>query len=60
MAIAPIAGTMKRKIIIDITVGFAIGGVMGVAWWSQHKKIIATRENYYASLAEKKKIEDSA
>lgn len=33
---------------------------MGAFWWRQHKQMIATRENYYATLAEKKKIEDAA
>lgn len=58
--LAPIQGTMKRKIIIDITAGFAIGGAMGAYWWTIHKNMVATRENYYAALAEKKKIEESA
>lgn len=60
MAIAPITGFMKRKIIIDISMGIAIGSAIGVWWWSIHKNMVATRENYYAALAEKKKIEDSA
>lgn len=38
----------------------AIGTAMGLAWWTEHKKMVSTRENYYASLAEKKKIEDEA
>lgn len=55
--IAPITGTMKRRIIVDISVGFAIGGVMGAIWWGAHKKMVNTRENYYAALAEKKRAE---
>lgn len=55
--IAPIVGTMKRKIIIDISVGFAVGGVMGYIWWTNHKKMVKTREDYYSQLAEKKRIE---
>lgn len=60
MAIAPIQGFMKRRIIVDISVGFAIGGVIAVAWWNQHKKMVQKREDYYAILAEKKKIEEEA
>ncbi|GMM28963.1 cytochrome c oxidase subunit VIIa [Martiniozyma asiatica (nom. inval.)] len=56
--IAPITGTMKRRVVVDITVGFAIGGVLGVWWWKEHKAMVATRENYYAQLAAKKKIEN--
>lgn len=60
MAIAPIAGTMKRKIVIDISVGITIGTILGTGWWSVHKNMINTRETYYAALAEKKKIEEDA
>jgi cytochrome c oxidase subunit 7 len=59
MAIAPITGFMKRRIIIDISVGMALGSVLGVYWWRSHTKMVETRENYYAALAEKKKIEES-
>lgn len=31
--VAPIVGTLKKKIITDITVAFSIGGVLGAAWW---------------------------
>lgn len=54
--IAPIVGTMKRRVIVDISVGFAVGGVMGAVWWMNHKEMVAVRENYYAALAEKKKL----
>lgn len=58
-AIAPITGTLKKRIIADITIGFAIGGVMGgYWWWGFHKKIIDKRETFYAELAEKKKLEE--
>jgi cytochrome c oxidase subunit 7 len=60
MAIAPIQGLLKRKIIVDIGMGVAIGFALGALWWSEHKSMVATRENYYAALAEKKKIEESA
>lgn len=47
---------MKRRVIVDISVGFAVGGVMGAVWWMNHKEMVAVRENYYAALAEKKKL----
>lgn len=31
--VAPITGTLKKKIITDITVGFALGGVLSAYWW---------------------------
>lgn len=55
--IAPIVGTMKRRVIVDITMGFAIGGAMGYVWWTNHKKMVKVREDYYAALAEKKRLE---
>lgn len=58
MAIAPITGTIKRRILADIAIGFTIGGVMGgYWWWGFHKQIINKREAYYAKLAEEKAAE---
>lgn len=58
-AIAPITGTLKKRIIADITIGFAIGGVMGgYYWWGFHKKLINKREDFYANLAAEKAAEN--
>ncbi|CCH58430.1 hypothetical protein TBLA_0A06390 [Henningerozyma blattae CBS 6284] len=58
MAIAPITGTLKKRIIADIIIGFSIGGSMASYWWwGFHKKVIQRRENYYAKLAEQKKLQ---
>lgn len=55
MAIAPIVGTLKRRIITDIIIGFSLGGVMGSYWWwGFHKKIVGKREAHYAMLAAQK------
>ncbi|KAH3899946.1 probable Cytochrome c oxidase subunit 7A [Saccharomycodes ludwigii] len=61
MAIAPITGTLKKRIIADIAIGFSIGGVMGSYWWwGYHKDIIGKREAFYAKLAaEKKELADN-
>lgn len=57
-AIAPIQGTLKKRIIADIVTGFAIGGVMGSYWWwGYHKGVINKRETFYAKLAEQKRAE---
>ncbi|OBA16173.1 uncharacterized protein OGAPODRAFT_93189 [Ogataea polymorpha] len=61
MAIAPIQGFMKRRIITDISIGIGSGLFFGsLWWWGYHKPAVAKREAYYAELAKKKEIEDSA
>ncbi|AET38754.1 cytochrome c oxidase subunit VIIa Ecym_3261 [Eremothecium cymbalariae DBVPG len=58
-AIAPITGTIRKKIIADITIGFAIGTVLGSAWWwGFHKNIIGKREAHYQKLALQKAAEE--
>ncbi|CCE61891.1 hypothetical protein TPHA_0B02190 [Tetrapisispora phaffii CBS 4417] len=52
MAISAITGTLKRRIILDITIGFSLGGLMASYWWwGYHKVLINKREAYYAKLA---------
>ena len=61
MALAPITGTLKRKIITDITIGFAAGfGLAYLYWEVEHKPIIDKRDAYYAQLRKQKEIEESA
>jgi len=61
MAIAPITGTLKRKIITDITVGFGCGFALATAYWYvEHRPLIVKREAYYAKLKAQKEAEDSA
>ncbi|CEP61626.1 cytochrome c oxidase subunit VIIa LALA0_S03e07140g [Lachancea lanzarotensis] len=58
-ALAPITGTLRKKIIADVTIGFAIGGVMGSAyWWGFHKKLVGKREAHYEKLAAEKAAEN--
>lgn len=58
-AIAPITGTIRKRIMADITIGFAIGGVLGSYWWwGFHRGIINKREAFYAKLAEEKAAEN--
>lgn len=60
MAIAPITGTLRKKIITDITIGFAIGIGMATAYWElEHKPIVIKRDAYYAKLKQEKEAEDS-
>lgn len=55
MAIAPITGTLKRKIAVDLSIGFAIGGTFASYWWwGFHKSKVEKREAYYAQLAKAK------
>lgn len=60
MPIAPITGTLRRKIITDITVGFGVGGVMaGLYWYYEHKLLVDKRDAFYAKLKAQKEAEDS-
>lgn len=61
MAIAPITGTLRKKIITDITIGFAAGFALATGYWYlEHKPIVAKREAFYAQLKAQKEAEDSA
>ncbi|SMN18700.1 similar to Saccharomyces cerevisiae YDL067C COX9 Subunit VIIa of cytochrome c oxidase, which is the terminal member of the mitochondrial inner membrane electron transport chain [Maudiozyma saulgeensis] len=58
-AITPITGTLRKRAVLDILVGFTIGGAMASYWWwGFHMNIINKREAFYAELAEKKRQED--
>lgn len=60
MAIAPITGTLRRKIITDISVGFGVGFVFATwYWYAEHKPLAAKREAFYAQLKAQKEAEDS-
>lgn len=61
MAIAPITGTLKKKIITDITVAFGLGFIMaGGYWYFEHRPLVIKREAFYAQLKAQKEEEDSA
>jgi cytochrome c oxidase subunit 7 len=52
MPIAPITGTLKKKIAVDISIGLTLGlGAASYWWWGFHKTKVQKREDYYASLA---------
>lgn len=58
--IAPITGTLKRKIIADITIGIACGAGLATLYWEyEHLSIVRKREAYYAKLKQQKEAEDS-
>lgn len=60
MAIAPITGGLRKKIITDITVGFGIGFAMATAYWEfEHKPIVKKRDEYYRKLKLEKEAEES-
>jgi cytochrome c oxidase subunit 7 len=60
MAIAPITGILKKKIITDITIGFVCGFGLAAAYWEfEHMPIVRKRDAYYAKLKAEKEIEDS-
>jgi cytochrome c oxidase subunit 7 len=52
MPIAPITGTLKKKIAVDVSIGLTLGlGFASYWWWGFHKTKVQKREDYYASLA---------
>lgn len=60
-AIAPITGMLRKKIITDISIGFACGFVLaGLYWKFEHKDLVDKREAFYAKLKAEKQAEDSA
>lgn len=60
-AIAPITGTIRKRVLTDIIIGFTIGGCMASYWWwGFHKNIINKREEYYTSLSKQKALERDA
>lgn len=60
-AIAPITGTLRKKIITDISIGFGCGFVLaGLYWKYEHKALVDKREAFYAKLKAEKEAEDSA
>lgn len=60
MAVPAITGALKRKIITDISLGFAVGFVLATGYWEfEHKPIVAKRNAYYAELKAKKDAEDA-
>lgn len=60
MAIAPITGMLKKKIITDISIGFGCGFVLaGLYWQYEHKPLVAKRDAFYAKLKAEKEAEDS-
>ncbi|CAH2447800.1 Cytochrome c oxidase subunit 7A [Komagataella phaffii CBS 7435] len=55
-----IQGSVKRRILTDISVGLTLGfGFASYWWWGVHKPTVAHRENYYIELAKKKKAEEA-
>ncbi|KAL6947033.1 Cytochrome c oxidase subunit 7A [Hanseniaspora vineae] len=55
MAIAPITGTLRKKIAMDISVGIVMGTAFGsLWWWGFHKKKIDAREAFYTKMAQEK------
>ena len=61
MAIAPSTGTLRKKIITDITVGFGCGFVLANIWWyGEHIPMVKKREAFYAKQAAEKEAEKDA
>ncbi|RLV95899.1 Cytochrome c oxidase subunit 7A [Spathaspora sp. JA1] len=60
MPITAITGTLKRKILTDITIGFACGfGLATLYWQLEHVPVVTKRDAYYAKLKQQKEAEES-
>jgi cytochrome c oxidase subunit 7 len=59
MAVAPITGILKKKVAVDVSIGFTIGLVAASYWWwGFHKPLVQKREDYYTKLATQSAAED--
>ncbi|ODV59009.1 cytochrome c oxidase subunit VIIa [Ascoidea rubescens DSM 1968] len=59
MPIAPITGTLKKRMIVDIGLAFVIGSAgASYWWWGFHQNAVETREAWYAAQAERRKAEE--
>lgn len=60
MPIAPITGTLKKKIITDISYGFVLGfALAGIYQFYEHRPLVQKREAYYTQLKKQREAEDS-
>jgi len=55
MAIAPITGRLRKRLIFDITAGLGLGLASGYAYWYlYHVPAIKQRDAFYAKLEAEK------
>ncbi|KAK3196348.1 Cytochrome c oxidase subunit 7A [Lecanicillium sp. MT-2017a] len=55
MAIKPITGMLRRRLILDLGIGLGAGFVMANwFWYGYHVPRTVARDNYYAKLDEKR------
>ncbi|KAK5990958.1 Cytochrome c oxidase polypeptide VIIA [Cladobotryum mycophilum] len=55
MAINPITGMLRRRLILDLGVGLGSGFVMANwYWYGYHMPRTIARDNYYAKLEEER------
>ncbi|KAM3509279.1 hypothetical protein MY11210_006372 [Beauveria gryllotalpidicola] len=58
MAVAPITGMLRRRLIVDLGVGLGAGFLMANAfWYGYHIPRTTARDNYYSKLEEKRQAE---
>ncbi|KAG2185935.1 hypothetical protein INT43_002373 [Umbelopsis isabellina] len=51
MPIAPIAGKLRKRLILDISVSLGLGLTGGYAWWNlYHIPSVQRRDAFYAKL----------
>ncbi|KAG2177568.1 hypothetical protein INT44_008080, partial [Umbelopsis vinacea] len=51
MPIAPIAGKLRKRLILDISVSLGLGITGGYAWWNLHHiPNVQRRDAFYAKL----------
>ncbi|KAF8605829.1 cytochrome-c oxidase subunit VIIa [Ceratobasidium sp. AG-I] len=58
MAIAPITGKLRKRIIFDITAALGLGTAAGYGYWyGVRLPAVRQREEFYAKLAQQAKEE---
>ncbi|KAL2205603.1 cytochrome-c oxidase, subunit VIIa [Sarocladium strictum] len=54
-AITPITGMLRRRLVLDLSIGFGIGFAMAnVYWYGYHMPRTHARDNYYTKLEAKR------
>ncbi|RCI08569.1 hypothetical protein L249_4774 [Ophiocordyceps polyrhachis-furcata BCC 54312] len=57
MAIKPITGMLRRRLVLDLSIGIGSGFVMAnVFWYGFHVPRVRARDNYYMKLEEERAL----
>ncbi|KAF2729180.1 cytochrome c oxidase family protein-like protein [Polyplosphaeria fusca] len=55
MAVKPITGMLRRRVVLDISVALGLGTTAGYAWWyGFHVPAVRRRDAFYAKIEEER------